>query len=133
MITINRDDGSAGLLLIWGCLVVISMGVAFAGLALVGAIHARVDGAADLAALAVTDSLLRDENPCAVGARIAELNGAVLEQCHVAGLSARVTVSYEIPASIGRFTAWNSITATAAARVPTERVLQISPPESGEQ
>lgn len=111
------DTGAAGLLVVGG--VFLTAGTTFAAGALVaGALsHARAQSAADLVALAVGAELLRDPDPCAVGAQVAARNAAALRTCEVVGDGVTVSVAVLLPAAISRVTGHDEAFARARAEL----------------
>lgn len=94
----SRDESGAGavsgllwmgLLLSIGCACVLAVGVVTT--------HRRAQGAADLAALAGAQALVRGENPCAAAGDVAERNRASVTDCSVTDRDVVVAVSVAAP------------------------------------
>lgn len=66
------------------------------------AAHRRAQSAADLAALAAAGALGGGADPCGVGVRVADANGATLTACEVAGRDVRVRVEVAGPRWLGQ-------------------------------
>jgi secretion/DNA translocation related TadE-like protein len=112
------ESGSAGLLTLAACLLVLAGGYVISVGANIAAVHAQVDAAADLTALAVAGMLLEDDSPCDRGRQIAEANGAQLHECEIEGLSATVTVAGDLPSALSRLVGRQQSISAATAELP---------------
>lgn len=96
------ERGSVSLFAV-GCLaLILLLGSALGVVAAMVRAHRVAQSAADLTALAVASPASRGRDPCAVGAVIAEANGAVMTACRRVGSDAIVTVEVLGPRWLGQ-------------------------------
>lgn len=96
------ERGSATPLAVGLLGVVLFVGAALGVVAAVVATHRSAQAAADLASLAGAGALQRQADACAAAARVADANGAALEDCSVAGEDVTVTVRVTGPHWLGQ-------------------------------
>ena len=105
--------GSAAVLVLAACSVLVLLGAVAAALAAVGVARHRAASAADLAALAAADRALQGErSACDRARRAATAVGAEVAACRLDGDDAVVTVRVE---PTGRLAALGAASATARA------------------
>lgn len=99
----GSDRGSATVLVLGLCAVVLLAGTVAAGLGAVAVARHRAASAADLAALAAASRASQGAAvACAAGARVAARAGAVLTACRLEGWDAVVVAAVRPPGALGR-------------------------------
>ncbi|MCH9816852.1 MAG: hypothetical protein K0U64_10470 [Actinomycetia bacterium] len=96
----SLDRGGASIAIIVISAGVILICVALASIAALARVHAVVDAAADLSALAAANQLLVSTDPCAVARTVAHRNDVALDSCTISGAVVAVTVSKPLPAGV---------------------------------
>lgn len=104
---VRRVRNQRGVASVWGIALIpllVLVSVFALGLARAAAGMHRVDGAADLAAVAGAQALQRGADACAAAGRIARANGAEVLDCRVLGvdLIVHVRASVELPFGVRR-------------------------------
>ena len=98
----SGDRGSARLFGVSCLAVLLLLGAALGVVAAMVRAHRVAQSAADLAALATADAVGTGRDPCAAGAATAELNGARITSCDLAGREATVQVLVRGPRWLGQ-------------------------------
>lgn len=98
----RRERGSAIPLAVGLLGMVLFVGAALGVVMAMVATHRSAQAAADLASLAGAGSLQRRADACTAAAQVAEANGAVLEDCSVAGEDVIVAVRVTGPHWLGQ-------------------------------
>lgn len=96
------ERGSATLFATATIGVLLLLGAALGVVAALVAAHRTAQSAADLAALGGASSLQQRADPCSAAARVADANGAALDDCSVAGEEVTVTVRVAGPRWLGQ-------------------------------
>jgi secretion/DNA translocation related TadE-like protein len=81
---------------------VLFIGAALGVVTAMVASHRSAQAAADLASLAGAASLQRHADPCAAAVRVAEANGATVEDCSIRGADVSITVRVIGPHWLGQ-------------------------------
>ena len=98
----DRGGATVAIAAISSGVILVSLGLA--SVAALARVHAVVDSAADLAALAAANQLLFSADPCSVARDVARRNQVSLDRCVITGARVAVAVSRVLPVGIATLT-----------------------------